>query len=128
MREEQGMDLTNAISLVLADGMLCNLQSSAACVGDNIGVIAGTEGNLIIDNINNPQQITVNGPDRTYMETIHVPQQITGYEYQFLACRKGLMEGLLEPKEMPHEETLYIMQLMDDLRQQWGVHYPMDDE
>ena len=78
VKSKTGMDLTNAITLVLADGMLCNLQSSAACVGDNIGVIAGTEGNLIIDNINNPQTITVNGPDRTYIETIRVPKQITG--------------------------------------------------
>ena len=128
VKSNTGMDLTNAISLVLSDGMLCNLQSSAACVGDNIGVIAGTEGNLIIDNINNPQTITVNGPDRTYIETIHVPQQITGYEYQFLACRQALIDGILEPREMPHEETLYIMQLMDGLRQKWGVHYPMDEE
>ena len=128
VKSQTGMDLTNAISIVLADGMLCNLQSSAACVGDNIGVIAGTEGNLIIDNINNPQQITVNSPDRTYIKTIQVPQQITGYEYQFLACRKALIEGRLEPEEMPHEETLYIMELMDGLRQKWGVHYPMDDE
>ena len=126
VKSQTGMDLTNAISIVLADGMLCNLQSSAACVGDNIGVIAGTEGNLIIDNINNPQQITVNGPDRTYVETIRVPQQITGYEYQFLACRQALIKGLLEPEEMPHEETLYVMQLMDDLRLKWGVRYPMD--
>ena len=123
-----GMDLTNAITLVLADGMLCNLQSSAACVGDNIGVIAGTEGNLIIDNINNPQTITVNGPDRTYIETIRVPKQITGYEYQFVACRQALIDGLLEPLEMPHKETLYIMELMDGLRQKWGVRYPMDEE
>ena len=128
VKSKTGMDLTNAISLVLADGMLCNLQSSAQCVGDNIGVVAGTEGNLIIDNINNPQQITVNGPDRTYIETIHVPQQITGYEYQFMACRQALIDGLLEPLEMPHEETLYIMQLMDMLRKKWGVHYPMDDD
>ena len=126
VKSKTGMDLTNAISLVLSDGMLCNLQSSAQCVGDNIGVIAGTEGNLIIDNINNPQKITVNGPDRTYIETIHVPQQITGYEYQFLACRQALIDGLLEPREMPHEETLYIMQLMDSLREKWGVRYPMD--
>ena len=28
---------------------------------------------------------------------------------------------------MPLDETLYIMQLMDTLRQKWGVHYPMDD-
>ena len=128
VKSKTGMDLTNAITLVLADGMLCNLQSSAACVGDNIGVIAGTEGNLIIDNINNPQTITVNGPDRTYIETIRVPKQITGYEYQFVACRQALIDGLLEPLEMPHKETLYIMELMDGLRQKWGVRYPMDEE
>ena len=128
VKSRTGMDLTNAMTLVLSDGVLCNLQSSAACVGDNIGVIAGTEGNLIIDNINNPQKITVNGPDRTYIETIHVPQQITGYEYQFMACRQALIDGLLEPREMPLEETLYIMELMDGLRKEWGVKYPMDEE
>ncbi|MBO4821916.1 MAG: Gfo/Idh/MocA family oxidoreductase [Prevotella sp.] len=127
VKSATGMDLTNAISLVLADGMLCNLQSSAACVGDNIGVIAGTDGHLIIDNINNPQKVTVNTHDREFVEDIHVPRQITGYEYQFLACRDALLEGLLEPREMPLEETLYVMQLMDDLRRKWGVHYPMDD-
>ena len=126
VKSSTGIDLTNAITLTLADGVLANLQSSAACVGDNIGVIAGTEGNLIIDNINNPQRITLNGPDRTYVETLQVPQQITGYEYQFLSCRQALLDGLIEPPEMPHEETLYIMQLMDQLRQQWQVCYPMD--
>lgn len=128
VKSKTGMDLTNAISLVLSDGLLCNLQSSAQCVGDNIGVIAGTDGNLIIDNINNPQQITVNGPDRTYIETLHVPHQITGYEYQFLACRQALIDGLLEPQEMPLDETLYIMELMDCLRRKWDVVYPMDQE
>jgi predicted dehydrogenase len=127
VKSKTGMDLTNAMSLVLADGILANVQSSAACVGDNIGVIAGTDGNLIIDNINNPQKITVNTHDREFVEDIHVPQQITGYEYEFLACREALIEGLLEPREMPHEETLYIMLLMDGLRQKWGVHYPMDE-
>ena len=128
VKSATGMDLTNAITLILADGMLCNLQSSASCVGDNIGVIAGTDGNLIIDNVNNPQKITVNTHDREFVEDIHVPQQITGYEYQFLACRQALIDGLLEPREMPHEETLYIMQLMDGLRKKWGVHYPMDED
>ena len=128
VKSATGMDLTNAISVVLEDGMLCNLQSSAACVGDNIGVIAGTEGNLIIDNINNPQQIVVNGPDHTYIKTIRVPHQITGYEYQFISCRESLIDGLMEPREMPHEETLYVMRLMDDLRRKWGVRYPMDED
>ena len=128
IKSDTGMDLTNAITIILKDGILANVQSSAQCVGDNIGVIAGTQGNIIIDNINNPQTITVNGPDRTFVETIHVPQQITGYEYQFLACRQALLDGLTEPSEMPHAETLYIMQIMDGLRRKWGVRYPMDED
>ena len=127
VKSDTGMDLTNAITIILEDGILANVQSSATCVGDNIGVIAGTEGNIIIDNVNNPQQITVNGPDRTYVETIRVPQQITGYEYQLLVCRQALNDGRLEPLEMPHAETLYVMQLMDGLRRKWGVRYPMDE-
>ena len=127
VKTETGMDLSNAISIVLDGGILANVQSSAGCVGDNIGVIAGTEGNLIIDNINNPQRITVNGPDRVFVEEIPVPKQITGYEYQFVACRDALVAGLTEPPQMPLDETLYIMELMDGLRREWGVRYPMDE-
>jgi len=126
VKSDTGMDLTNAVSIVLADGMLANLQSSASCVGDNIGVIAGTNGNIIIDNINNPHKITVNTHDREWVEDILVPHQITGYEYQFLACRESILAGRLEPLAMPLDETLYIMRLMDDLRKHWGVRYPMD--
>ena len=127
VKSDTGMDLTNTITMILSDGIVANVQSSAQCVGDNIGVIAGTKGNIIIDNVNNPQRITVNGPNRVFVEDIHVPQQITGYEYQFLACRQALIDGLLEPREMPHAEMLYIMQLMDGLRQKWDVRYPMDE-
>ena len=127
VKSKTGMDLTNSISLVLEGGILASLQSSAACVGDNIGVIAGTEGNIIIDNINNPQRIRLNGRDRVFVEEIEVPQQITGYEYQFLECREAIADNQLEPYSMPLDETLYIMQLMDGLRRKWGVRYPMDD-
>lgn len=126
VKSDTGMDLTNAITVIFNDGILANVQSSACCVGDNIGVIAGTDGNLIIDNINNPQKITVNTHDREFVEEIHVPCQITGYEYQFLACRKALIDGVSETSEMPLDETLYIMQLMDYLRNKWDIHYPMD--
>ena len=95
-------------------------------MGDITGVIAGSEANIVIDNINNPQTITVYKRDRVLVDQISVPQQITGYEYQFSACRQALIDGLLEPREMPHQETLYVMQLMDDLRAKWGVRYPMD--
>ena len=61
------------------------------------------------------------------METIPVPKQITGYEYQFVACRDALAECRTEPPQMPLDETLYVMQLMDGFRKEWDVRYPMDD-
>jgi predicted dehydrogenase len=125
VKSDTGMDLTNAITIILANGILANVQSSAQCVGDNIGVIAGTEGNLIIDNINNPQSVKIYQLDRIFVEEIKVPQQITGYEYQFLACKDAINNGLTETPYMPLDETLYIMKLMDDLRFKWGLHYPM---
>lgn len=128
VKTEEGMDLSNAVSIVLGGGILANVQTSAACVGDNVGSIAGKEGNIVIDNINNPQRITVNGRDRVFVEEIRVPEQITGYEYQFIACRDAIAEGLLEPPQMPWKEILYIMELMDNLRKEWGVRYPMDDQ
>ena len=128
VKSDTGMDLTNAISFTFTNGMLANVQSSACCVGDNIGVIAGTEGNIIIDNINNPQRIRINKRDRVFVKDINVPKQITGYEYQFIACKQALEEGLIEPPQMPLEETLYIMKMMDELRFKWGVRYPMDEE
>ena len=126
MKSDTGMDLTNTISFNMAGGIMANIQSSACCVNDNQGTICGTEGYLIVDNINNPQTVKVYKRDRIFVEEIKVPQQITGYEYQFLACKDAINNGLTESPYMPLDETLYIMKMMDDLRFSWGVYYPMD--
>ena len=127
MKSDTGMDLTNCISWRMEGGIIANIQSSACSVNDNQGTICGTEGYLIVDNINNPQSIKVYKRDRIFVEEIKVPQQITGYEYQFTACKEALDKGLTEAPCMPLDETLYIMKLMDDLRFKWGVVYPMDE-
>ena len=126
MKSDTGMDLTNTISWRMAGGIMANIQSSACCVNDNQGTICGTEGYLIVDNINNPQTVKVYARDRVFVEEIKVPQQITGYEYQFLACKEAIANGWTESPYMPLDETLYVMKLMDDLRQAWDIRYPMD--
>ena len=126
MKSDTGMDLTNTISWRMAGGIMANIQSSACCVNDNQGTICGTEGYLIVDNINNPQTVKIYARDRVFVEEIKVPQQITGYEYQFLACKEAIANGWTESSYMPLDETLYVMKLMDDLRQAWDIRYPMD--
>ena len=60
------------------------------------------------------------------VKTIERPEQISGYEYEVEACIRALSEGKLECEEMPHEETLRVMELMDGLREEWGVKFPFE--
>ena len=42
------------------------------------------------------------------------------------ACFKALSEGRIECEEMPHEETIRVMKMMDGLRAEWGIRYPFE--
>lgn len=125
---DTGVDHTENITLHYRDGRTACLTSTAMAQTNRQGVICGDKGYLTVDNINNPQVISVY--DRTCngvpVETLHVPQQITGYEYQVEACLRALEAGALECPEMPHSETIHIMRTMDALRAQWGMRYPFD--
>ena len=56
----------------------------------------------------------------------YCPDRITGYEYEVLACEEGIQNHWVESPDMPHAEILAVMEMMDELRHQWGVIYPND--
>ena len=124
IRSETGVDATEVVDLVLQDGTLASVQASAWCQGDNRGVIAGATGYLELDDLINPSCVRVCRKRHVVEREIPVPEQITGFEYQFRACRDAILAGLLEPPQMPHAEILYVMHLMDRLRAEWGVRFP----
>ncbi|MBO7589663.1 MAG: Gfo/Idh/MocA family oxidoreductase [Bacteroidaceae bacterium] len=126
IKSDTGMDMHNSISWSYSDGRMANIQSSALCLCGRLGQICGTEGYLIVDNINCPERITVYNDYKPATVIEKPATQITGYEYQVLACRDAMQKGLLESPYMPHQETLDIMKVMDSLRRKWGVVYPMD--
>ena len=126
IKSNTGMDMHNSISWSYRDGKIANIQSSTLCLCGRLGQICGTEGYLIVDNINCPERITVYNDYKPTAVFEKPSTQITGYEYQVLACKEALKNGWLESPYMPHQETLDIMKVMDSLRKQWGVVYPMD--
>ena len=84
----------------------------------------GTDGYLLVENINNPQKITVfDGHNRPVRE-LPCPPQLTGYEYELLETVRCLEQGLVECPSMPHAETVHMMEVMDHLRAQMGIVYP----
>ena len=121
-----GVDLQDSMSFSFKDGVMANLQCSACCANDKQGVVSGTDGYIIVDNINNPRSIKVFSKTGELKEEMDCSAPISGFEYEFLACRKALAEGSIEPEEMPHSEILRVMSIMDGLRAEWGVRFPMD--
>ena len=79
-------------------------------------------------NTNNYQEIQIYGKGRDVLASYKVPEQISGFEYEVLSCKKAIEEGKIECPEMQHAEILRVMKLMDDIRNTWGMKLPGDEE
>ncbi len=121
-----GMDAQTSITQFYSGDRMAVLDCSMYAKTDRQGIVSGETGHLIVENINNPQSITVVDNDYRVREVIPTPPQITGYEYEVRASIAALECGEKSCAEMPHAETLRIMQQMDDIRAQIGVVYPFD--
>lgn len=123
-----GVDRQESITLHYHSGAMAVLHASMSVVSDRIGGIFGTKGYVVVENINNFESMTVYNGAHEKIAYYEAPKQISGYEYEVEACIEALKAGEKQCSQMPHEETLRIMYLMDELRRQWGVVYPCDTQ
>ncbi|MCD8103496.1 MAG: Gfo/Idh/MocA family oxidoreductase [Lachnospiraceae bacterium] len=116
---ETGVDKSEFVNLVYPDGTIAGLFNTMEAVSDRRGIVFGTEGRLEVENTNNYGEIRIYNNQYELVETIPKPPQITGYEYEVLACKRALEAGALECEEMPHAHTLRVMELLDEIRGRW---------
>lgn len=123
---ETGVDAQESMTLIYEDGRMAVLYASMMVHCNRLGEINGTKGCIEIQNINNCEEIRVLNEKREITARYSVPKQINGYEYEILACKRALEDGLLECQELPHEEILKVVKLTEHLRKEWGVIYPFE--
>ncbi len=123
---EYGVDAQEGIIIRYRSGQLAVLNSTMNANTDLNGIVYGSKGRLVVDNINNCKHIDVYDNNRQRIYTYDAPKQITGYEYQVQACIEAMQAGWIECPQMPHQETIRMMDWMDRLRAQWGIRYPME--
>ena len=59
-------------------------------------------------------------------DLIEMPFTGNGYNYEAIEVMSCLRADKLESDIMPLDETLSIMQTLDNIRAQWGLRYPME--
>ncbi len=123
---DTGVDGMDTISIQYKDGTVANLTSGITAKSDRQGIFYGTKGYMIVTNINDPVCITIYDYDDNVMKVINMPEQISGYEYEFAEAVKSIEEGNTESWSMPLENSIEVMEIMDEIRAQWGFKYPME--
>lgn len=125
---DTGVDASHSITMTWRDGRMAVLNSTMNGISDRRGVIYGPKGYIVVENINNFESITVYDTAHKAGKQVKAPKQITGYEYEVASCLSAIESGQPECWEMPHEETIRVMKLMDGIRESWGLQYPCEKE
>ena len=123
---ETGVDAMETITIFYKDGRMAVLTHSIYCRSDRKGIIHGETGYIVVENINNPQSVSVYDAGDNLLAFHKVPQQISGYEYEFQEAVRCIHAGKQEAASMPMETTVQVMEIMDSLRKTWGVVYPQE--
>jgi len=123
---DTGVDGMESITLYFKDGRMAVLTHGIYGRSDRKGIFYGNEGYMVVENINNPQSISVYDQGDNLVKFIAVPEQITGYEYQFEEAARCIAAGKIESESMPLADSVTVMEVMDRLRAQWGLVYPQE--
>ena len=123
VKTEQGVDARNMIEISFTDSTQTVIYSETESVTDRRGIIYGTEGTLVVENVNNPEELKLYSPDRSpvLLETTKIEHEVNGYEYELLSACDSIEKGLLEDPHMPWSETLRVLRYTDALRSIWEI-------
>ena len=125
---ETGVDAMESITIFFRGGRMAVLTHDIYSRSDRKGIFYGEKGYIIVENINNPQSISVYDTEDRLVRRMDVPKQISGYEYEVLECIDAVRSGEKESTSMPLSDTIKVMEIMDQLRGQWGLVYPRERE
>jgi len=122
-----GADLTVTQQWRYDRGPIAQLFCTAAGPSPFGGLINGSAGWISIEpRLHRPQRIVVHrGDDTEVIEAEPIPGN--GYLLEVQEVERCLNEGRTESEYIPLDETVEILEVLDEVRRQIGVRYPADE-
>ncbi len=118
------VDETDIINLKYEDGTLASLGCSISSELDNIAVIYGEKGKIVIPKFWSAKESYLYLGDE--VEKYVDSYKGEGYKYQIEEVNKCLKNRVLESDVASHNITLKLAEIMDEVRRQIGLIYPFE--
>ena len=120
-----GLDLHTAMIFGYASGQQALLASGIDSAGPVTAEILGTDGRIAMERSFYEQcAFTVYDTQNNVVERYETKIEGRGMQYQAIEAEQCILAGKLESEIMPLDETVSILQTMDDIRAQIGVRFP----
>lgn len=122
----RGVDDHDALLLEYDSGAIASLYVSMRTKSRPDITILGSKGKIYVHPpLFCPSKIILSLFDAEATE-ITLPFESNGYQFEIMEVNRCLREGKTESGVMPLDETLAIMRIMDEIREQIGLKYPME--
>ena len=121
-----------AITLYFPGNKIAQINASVAFNRDGSTNIAGTKGEIELHPyVWCPTVIKVNGKEQSFPIPGHNAKDYNypnsgGFQYQAQSVRECLLVGKTENPSMTHEDSLNVMKIIDEVKQQIGLKYDAD--
>lgn len=123
---ETGSDELDAMMFAYADGRTAHLSCGTRYHGTKEAQIVGTNGYIKFGGaLYNPPYITLKQHDLPE-RTIEFSREENTYKYEVMEVNRCIRAGLTESPVITLDHTLEMMRLMDSMREEWGLEYPME--
>lgn len=112
-------------TLKFAEGQLASVMSAVRTATTGMATIFGTEGKIQLGpRFWQATSATLIRGEKSKNE--ERPFCENGFEFEIIEFCRCLRDGLTECPTMTLQDSLYVMQTLDTLRQQWGLRYPFE--
>lgn len=103
--------------------ILCGIDGNT----DTDACVYGSEGYIRVPRFYHPDTLEIYADGRP-VETVRLPFEGAGYQFELMRAQACIEQGWTECPEMPLEESLRLISVLDELRGAWNLRYPFETQ
>lgn len=122
---DSGVDEQSSMILGYDEGQMAILYTAVRTNTRQDALIMGTKGSISIPSFWNATSaiLRVDGEED---QIVDIPHMANGYCFEIKEVIRCMGEGKIQSDRMSWKESISIMHTMDEIRDQWGLKYPME--